>query len=373
MMPGGIEVKGLNKEFRSIHRKVTALRDISLKIEKEEFFVILGPSGCGKSTMLNILSGLEKQTGGDIWFGDKLVASSNGEVFLTPKERNVAMVFQSYALYPHMNVQENVAFPLKIAKVSKPEMKNRIDEVTAMLDIENLLHAKPKELSGGQRQRVAIARALVRKPSVFLLDEPLSNLDARLRVRLREELKNLQRKLGVTTIYVTHDQVEAMTLGSRIAILKDGKIQQVGGPLEVYKNPLNIFVAGFIGTPPMNLIKVEIIEQSGRFFISKDQLKIELNSNINHFIQKLRVKEVTAGIRPEDIKIEENEGEGVFETDVRFVEYLGSEEILYFKIGEDRMLAKWNGDKMLKEGDRIKFSINPEKIYIFDENGNNIQ
>ncbi|HDD43278.1 MAG TPA: ABC transporter ATP-binding protein [Candidatus Desulfofervidus auxilii] len=356
-----IKIKELSKEFKTIRKKIIALNNISLEIEKGEFFVILGPSGCGKSTLLNILAGLEKPTKGEIWFGEKLVCSTEKRIFLSSKERNVSMVFQSYALYPHLNVYDNIAFPLKIAKISKKIIKEKVTKMAKMLAIDDLLEAKPKELSGGQRQRVAIARALVRHPSLFLLDEPLSNLDAQLRIKMREELKNLQQKLGITTIYVTHDQTEAMTLGDRLAILKKGKIQQIGKPLEVYKKPANIFVASFMGTPPMNLIKTEIFEESGNFYtlIDKNKFKIYIDK------KELKEKEIILGIRPEDIKIVEEKTENSFEEEIKHIEHLGTEIILHFKIGENKLLVKLTEDKGFKKGKKIRLFIDPKKIYIF--------
>ena len=240
----------LSKKFVTARGSVFAVRDIDLETTESEFFVLLGPSGCGKSTVLNLIAGLEKPTGGEIWFDEKLAASSDKKVFLTPKERNVAMVFQSYALYPHMSIFENIAFPLKVAREEEASILESVSRVSSMLGISHLLRAKPGELSGGQRQRVAIGRAIVRQPSIFLLDEPLSNLDAQLRTATRMELKALQRQLEITTVYVTHDQVEAMSLGNRIALLNDGDIEQVGSPEELYNKPANAFVAKFIGSPP---------------------------------------------------------------------------------------------------------------------------
>lgn len=373
MIAGRLLIKGLSKEFRTLRRRVVALQDINLTIKEGEFFVVLGPSGCGKSTLLNIIAGLENPTNGEIWFGDTLVASTEKKRFLTPKERNVAMVFQSYALYPHLNVFENIAFPLRIAKKPKEEIKKGVEEVARLLAIENLLDAKPKELSGGQRQRVAIARAIIRHPSVFLLDEPLSNLDAQLRVRLREELKNLQRSLGVTTVYVTHDQSEAMTLGDRIAIINQGILQQVGDPMVVYRKPANTFVARFMGTPPMNLLKAKVLEQRGRKYIIIDTLKLALDEETSGYLSALESPEVIIGIRPEDIKLTEHGSAGMFATSVRFVERLGSEFILYGNIGNNKVLIKLNEDLGVKEGDKIAFSIHPRNLHIFDINGRNLR
>ncbi|MBN1309104.1 MAG: ABC transporter ATP-binding protein [Chitinispirillaceae bacterium] len=265
-----LTIRDISKSFRSTDRAVTALDAVSLTVEPEEFFVLLGPSGCGKSTLLNSVAGLELPDTGDIKLDEKVLFSAAERRALSPRERNIAMVFQSYALYPHMTVARNIAFPLKIRRMDKTEIRRRVAENAAMLQIGHLLEAKPAELSGGQRQRVAIARALVREPELFLLDEPLSNLDAQLRSAMRNHLKVLQRRLGITTLYVTHDQIEAMTLGDRIAVMRNGHIEQAGAPDELYRQPVNAFVASFIGTPPMNLIAVaaEIDERSARLSVA---------------------------------------------------------------------------------------------------------
>ncbi|MCD6385004.1 ABC transporter ATP-binding protein [Candidatus Sumerlaeota bacterium] len=374
MSASTLRIIGLSKEFRTLRRYVVALRDINLTIREGEFFVVLGPSGCGKSTLLNILAGLEKPTEGEIWFGETLVADAKQKRSLTPKERNVAMVFQSYALYPHLNVFENIAFPLRIAKRPKEEIKKGVLEVARLLAIENLLSAKPKELSGGQRQRVAIARAIIRHPSVFLLDEPLSNLDAQLRVRLREELKNLQRSLGVTTVYVTHDQAEAMTLGDRIAIINQGILQQVGDPMGVYRHPTNTFVARFMGTPPMNLLKAKVLEQSGKVYVKIETMTLKLDETTSRSLSALKSSDVIVGIRPEDIKLAEQASSArMFAASVRFVERLGADFILYVSIGNNKVLIKLHEDPGIKEGDKITFSIDTAKVHIFDLNGRNIR
>ncbi len=362
-----LKIRNLTKRFRSIYREVTALKDINLEVEEGEFFVILGPSGCGKSTFLNILAGLEKPDKGKVWFGNRLVVSVEDGLFLSPRERNVAMVFQSYALYPHMNVFENIAFPLRVAGLPGEEIEVRVNRVAGMLDIAELLHSRPRELSGGQRQRVAIARALVRNPSVFLLDEPLSNLDAQLRQKMRAELKALQRELRVTTLYVTHDQVEAMTLGDRIAILKDGEVQQVGNPLEIYHNPSNIFVAGFIGTPPMNLLKARAIMEHGSCFLKIGDIKIKIKAEV------VKGKEIIMGIRPEDIEVVKEPVTGSFEVRITLVEHLGTESILHTNIGKNRLLIKLKEDVDYREGDRVRILIRPEKIHLFDENGKSLR
>ncbi|MEJ2428386.1 MAG: ABC transporter ATP-binding protein [Deltaproteobacteria bacterium] len=261
-----ITFKSLQKTFFTLRGKVEALKSIDLEIGQGEFFILLGPSGCGKTTTLNLAAGLERPTAGEIRFADKIVSSPEKKIFVSPKERNVAMVFQSYALYPHLNVFENIAFPLRVAK--ERDIAEPVRNTAHMLDIENLLERKPAELSGGERQRVAIARALVRDPDLFLLDEPLSNLDTQLRTTMRAELKRLQRNTGVTTIYVTHDQTEAMTLGDRIGLFREGRLIQVGTPDNLYNSPQTPFAATFVGSPPMNLIPAEIKKEGDTMLIA---------------------------------------------------------------------------------------------------------
>jgi len=316
----------LSKKFVSARGSVLAVRDIDLETTESEFFVLLGPSGCGKSTVLNLIAGLEKPTGGEIWFGEKLAASNDKKVFLTPKQRNVAMVFQSYALYPHMSIFENIAFPLKVAREGKASIQESVSRVSSMLGISHLLRAKPGELSGGQRQRVAIGRAIVRQPSIFLLDEPLSNLDAQLRTATRMELKALQRQLEITTVYVTHDQVEAMSLGNRIALLSDGDIVQVGSPEELYNKPANAFVAKFIGSPPMNLLKVDLFKENDSCWISIGRQKIKVDGF--NTPRRLAPKRYLLGIRPEDIAVHDRSEQHDLKCQLLSVEPLGRELLL---------------------------------------------
>ncbi len=367
-----ISIKKLTKEFKGGKRKVVALHDVTLDIEKGIFFVVLGPSGCGKSTLLNILAGLESPTAGEIRFGDTLVASTDKKHNLTPRERNIAMVFQSYALYPHMNVFENIAFPLSIMKTPRDEIDKGVHDVAKLLDIESLLSSKPRELSGGQRQRVAIARALVRNPSVFLLDEPLSNLDAQLRVRLREELKSLQQRLGVTTVYVTHDQAEAMTLGDKIAILRKGELQQVDQPLEVYGKPINSFVARFIGTPPMNLLEGKILEKEGTKSIQFCNKEFALDEKTARKIEELKQEKLLVGIRPEQIRITDTAEPHSFQAKVTFVEHLGSESIIYAVVENEKIAVKLAEDRDIKTGSVLNLNIKIEQIHLFEKDGDNI-
>ena len=345
-----VELRGIRKEFRSLLRgKVEALKGVNFWIEEGEFFVILGPSGCGKSTLLNIVAGLEDPTSGEVWIGGKLVARPGFS--LPPKERGVAVVFQSYALYPHMSVRENIAFPLKVAGLEKKEIERRVQEVASMLGIENLLEARPSELSGGEKQRVAIGRAIVKEPSVLLLDEPLSNLDAQLRLKTKEEIKRLQRELGITTLYVTHDQSEAMTLADRMAVMREGKLEQVGEPMEVYKYPANSFVASFVGTPPMNVFKRKVLTVKGRRFVKLFGLELEVETEM---------EEVFIGFRPEEAGIEE---EGDLE--VIMVERLGDETLVHLSCGGERAVVKLHGDHTVEPGKKVGLIL--KSYHVFED------
>jgi len=362
----------LTKKFFSKHGSILAVNNVNLEVNSGEFFVLLGPSGCGKTTMLNLIAGLEKPTRGEIWFDETLVASASKKVFLPPKARNVppkarnvAMVFQSYALYPHLTVFENIAFPLRISRTKEHLIKESVQKVASMLAILDLLNRKPGELSGGQRQRVAIARAIVRKPNIFLLDEPLSNLDAQLRASTRGELKNLQRNLGVTTLYVTHDQVEAMSLGDRIAVLKDGRIVQIGTPDELYENPVNPFVATFIGSPPMNLFKVSINYDKGSFFIPIGNMKIKLPNDKAGKIKSLKSKYCIIGIRPEHIYINPSGAKQKLKGKITSVEPLGKDLLLHILIGENKFAAL-TPKMQFKEYEIVDVEFNLEKIHIFE-------
>jgi len=367
-----IKLVNLTKKFFSIRGECIALDNLNLEIDDKEFFVLLGPSGCGKSTLLNLIAGLERPTAGEIWFGDKLVASNHKKFFLPPKERNVAMVFQSYALYPHLKVFENIAFPLRIQKTKENEIEEAVKKAAEMLDITCLLNVKPAELSGGQRQRVAIARAMVRHPDIFLLDEPLSNLDAQLRVSTRSELKQLQKKLGVTTIYVTHDQAEAMSLGDRIAVLKNGKIEQIGTPEELYEKPATPFIAKFIGSPPMNLIETTLIEENNEYFVvigSDNKLKIP-NNKLKGELPKN--KKLILGIRPEDIYIHPfgslsngvNLDKNIFRVKIVSTESSGREEILQVLLAKEKVFVLSNR-KELRNSEIIDIEINVDKLHFF--------
>ena len=327
--------------IRKSYGRTEVIHGIDAEIADGEFIVIVGPSGCGKSTLLRMVAGLETITSGDVHIGDRVVNT------LEPRERDIAMVFQNYALYPHMSVYDNMAYGLKIANVPKPEILSRVTEAARMLELEPYPDRKPRQLSGGQRQRVAMGRAIVRKPAVFLFDEPLSNLDAKLRVQMRLEIKALQRKLGVTALYVTHDQVEAMTLADRMIVMNAGIAEQIGAPLEVYANPATLFVAGFIGSPPMNVLSHEI--RSGKAALAPGAV---------------------IGVRPEHIELVAA-GAGLIDFDIAFCEPLGAETLVHgVTAAGDKMVARIDGEmRPPAEGTRIGLAIDPARILAFDASG----
>ena len=337
--------------------------DANFKVEDKEFVVLVGPSGCGKTTTLRMIAGLEDITSGEIFIDGKLVNN------LPPKDRDIAMVFQNYALYPHMSVYENMAFGLKLKKVDKKEIDIRVKEAAKILSLEEYLNRKPKALSGGQRQRVAVGRAIVRKPKVFLFDEPLSNLDAKLRVQMRTEISKLHKQLGATMIYVTHDQTEAMTMGDRIVIMKDGIVNQVDTPLNLYKKPVNQFVAGFIGSPAMNFLNGTISEKSDLAFTSdKSELTFNFSSEQKSYLNDCIGQEVVIGIRPEDIFIEKTNSKSIEQECVLdVIEPMGNETFIYFEIEKVQFIARVKPLHDIKVGGKIKLYIDPEKIYLFDK------
>ena len=344
-----------------------AVKDFSLEVEDQEFIIFVGPSGCGKSTTLRMIAGLEEISGGTLKIGDKVVND------VEPKDRDIAMVFQNYALYPHMTVYDNMAFGLKLRKVPKDQIDKAVREAARILDLEKLLDRKPKALSGGQRQRVAMGRAIVRNPKVFLMDEPLSNLDAKLRVQMRSEIASLHNRLKATIIYVTHDQTEAMTLGTRIVVLKDGVIMQVDSPQKLYNEPNNLFVAGFIGSPQMNFIDAVCKVEGERVTLNFEKTSVVLPpAKAKKLIDGgYNGKTVVMGIRPEDIGDSQIEIEAhkdtVFETDVTGYELLGSEVLLYFNVAGTAMTAKVDSRTTARMGDHITLAIDPEKIHCFDK------
>ncbi len=347
---------------------ITAVNDFNLDIADQEFIIFVGPSGCGKSTTLRMIAGLEEITEGELYIGDKLMND------VAPKDRDIAMVFQNYALYPHMTVYDNMAFGLKLRKTPKAEIEQRVKEAAKILEIEHLLDRKPKALSGGQRQRVAMGRAIVREPKVFLMDEPLSNLDAKLRVQMRVEIAKLHQRLKATIIYVTHDQVEAMTLGTRIVVMKDGIMQQVASPIQLYNEPDNLFVAGFIGSPQMNFIDAVAQKEGNDVYLAFSGQKVLLPAEK---AQKLVDggyigKEVILGIRPEDIHGTETAiarwPEDIVTADVNVTELLGADMHLYLIIGEnENIVATISARNQVKAGDRLKMAFDPSRIHIFDK------
>ena len=344
-----------------------AVKDFSLEVEDQEFIIFVGPSGCGKSTTLRMIAGLEEISSGELKIDGRVVND------VEPKDRDIAMVFQNYALYPHMTVYDNMAFGLKLRKVPKDEIDKKVREAAKILDLEKLLDRKPKALSGGQRQRVAMGRAIVRNPKVFLMDEPLSNLDAKLRVQMRSEIASLHNRLKATIIYVTHDQTEAMTLGTRIVVLKDGVIMQVDSPQKLYNEPNNLFVAGFIGSPQMNFIDAVCKVEGERVTLNFEKTSVVLPpAKAKKLIDGgYNGKTVVMGIRPEDIgdsQIEiEAHKDAVFETDVTGYELLGSEVLLYFNVAGTAMTAKVDSRTTARMGDHITLAIDPEKIHCFDK------
>ncbi|MCJ7737501.1 MAG: ABC transporter ATP-binding protein [Anaerolineae bacterium] len=344
---------------------VVAVNDLTIHIPDKEFLVFVGPSGCGKTTSLRLLAGLEEVNEGNIYIGDRLVND------VPPKDRDIAMVFQSYALYPHMSVYDNMAFGLKLRKTPKKEIERRVHEAAEMLGIENLLDRKPKQLSGGQRQRVAVGRAIVREPRVFLMDEPLSNLDAKLRVQARAEISKLHLRLGTTIIYVTHDQVEAMTMGTRIAVMKDGLLQQIETPQALYDHPTNVFVAGFIGSPSMNFIDATVIEKDGKLAIDSADFAVEVPEDSEELCRPYVGKEVIFGIRPEDIHDAEYVPAGIkkaeVETKVDVTELMGSEVIVYLVTENLEFIGRFDPRTSARVGDKITVAFNMDHMHLFDK------
>ena len=353
-----VAMRSLNKKYDEVH----AVIDVNLDIDDQEFVVLVGPSGCGKTTTLRMVAGLESITSGHISIDEKIVNQ------LPPMDRDIAMVFQNYALYPHMSVYDNMAFGLKMWKFDKAEIAQRVKEAAEILGIQDLLRRKPRQLSGGQRQRVALGRAIVRHPQVFLFDEPLSNLDAKLRVQMRVELKKLHERLGTTAIYVTHDQVEAMTLGDRVVVMKDGVVQQVGDPMVLYNQPANRFVAGFIGSPAMNFAGVRIAAESGGLWAEAEGIRLKVPAPMQDRVGRYTGKEVTFGIRPEDLRIAApGEAQDMsFDAAVEVVERLGSEILLDVAVGPATMVASVEPTSVAKVHERLRLAVNPERVHFFD-------
>ena len=369
-----LSLKGIYKKYPG---GVTAVSDFNLEIKDKEFIIMVGPSGCGKSTTLRMIAGLEEISDGELYIGDRLVND------VAPKDRDIAMVFQNYALYPHMTVFENMAFGLKLRKTPKEEIKRRVEEAARILDIAHLLDRKPKALSGGQRQRVALGRAIVREPKVFLLDEPLSNLDAKLRAQMRTELSKLHKKLGTTFIYVTHDQTEAMTMGDRIVVMKDGFIQQVDTPQHLYDLPCNMFVAGFIGSPQMNFIESKLLKKDGKFFVEfgsedtktkrgvKYQIPLPDEKNAKGVLEEYVDKEIIMGIRPEDVHDEprllEEFADCKVKAEVEVTELMGAETFLFVNVEGLNFTARVEPTSTARPGDTIEMALENTKIHLFDK------
>ncbi len=343
---------------------VTAVNDLNIHIEDKEFLVFVGPSGCGKTTSLRLLAGLEDISDGRILIGDRVVND------VPPKDRDIAMVFQSYALYPHMSVYDNMAFGLKLRKTPKSEIDKRVKEAADILGIMQLLDRKPKQLSGGQRQRVAVGRAIVREPKVFLFDEPLSNLDAKLRVQTRAEISKLHRRLGTTFIYVTHDQVEAMTMASRIAVMKDGLLQQIDSPQNLYDQPANVFVAGFIGSPSMNFFDATLVEADGKMFADGGSFRLEIAGKRAEATRKHKGQQVIFGVRPEDIHARNFAPPGIspapLQANVDVTELMGNEIFLYLLTGKKSFVARVDPRTHAVAGDNIEMVVNMDNVHFFD-------
>lgn len=343
---------------------VLAVNRLSMDVKDREFMVLVGPSGCGKSTMLRMIAGLEDVSDGTIRIGDRVVNN------VPPKDRDIAMVFQNYALYPHMTVYENLAFGLKLRKIPKADIEKRVRETAEILGLKDCLDRKPKALSGGQRQRVAVGRAIVRKPAVFLFDEPLSNLDAQMRVQMRAEISKLHTRLEATMIYVTHDQAEAMTMGDRICVMKDGVIQQIDTPMNIYDNPANVFVAGFIGTPPMNLIRGELLEQEEHFAFRSGSITIPLPEEWSEALEEYAEKPVIFGIRPEDIgseQAEKSNSSARLHAKVEVREPMGAETFLYLDAGTGTScIARVDAHRQVAVGDELDLALFVKRAHLFD-------
>ena len=355
-----VKLKNITKKYGD----VVAVKNMSLNIPHNEFLVLVGPSGCGKSTTLRMIAGLEEISGGEIYIGDQVVNEKD------PKDRNISMVFQNYALYPHMTVEENLGFSLKIAKEDKKEIETRVKEAVHILGLEELRKRKPSQLSGGQRQRVAMGRAIVRRPDAFLFDEPLSNLDAKLRTQMRTEIKKLHQKLKTTVIYVTHDQVEAMTLADRIVIMKDGVIEQIGTPLDLFEKPATKFVATFIGSPSMNMIKATITNHSGKLFMkTDDNISIPVP---DHKINSLTEGQIISfGFRAEDIVPlkfgQKPSNSWSINSKVNLAEPLGTETLIFTNLGNTEIVSRMFTPELVNSNDELEFALNLDRTYLFDD------
>lgn len=356
-----VKLQSLTKKFGDL----VAVNDINMTIQDSEFIVLVGPSGCGKTTTLRCVAGLEEPTAGEVYIGDQMV---NG---VPPKDRDIAMVFQNYALYPHMDVYNNIAFGLKLRKMPKDEIETRVNETADLLGIHDKLESKPKELSGGQRQRVAVGRAIARAPKVFLFDEPLSNLDAKLRVQMRAELQELHQDLKTTSMYVTHDQTEAMTLGRRVAVIDEGVIQQYDAPQQIYDHPSNEFVAGFIGSPSMNFLDVRLVKENGNYFVDGKEFKLKLPEDFYSDIEPYEDEQVIFGVRPENLKSEDVASNTIndrsLDVDVRVTEPLGDEIVVYADSGDQELVAQLDPRADVSPGQATTYYAEMEYSHLFDQ------
>lgn len=361
-----VTIKNLTKKYGT----TVAVKDLNLEIKDGEFFIFLGPSGCGKTTTLLCIAGLIKPDKGDLWLGNELVTSAERDIYVTPQKREVAMVFQDYAIYPHMTVFKNIAFPLEVRGEDKHEIVERVTTTAKLLGISQLLDRKPRQLSGGQRQRVALGRAIVRKPKVFLLDEPLANLDAKLRVKTRTELKKLQLELDVTTIYVTHDQVEAMTMADRIMVQRDGIAEQIGTPHELYNHPANLFVAGFIGSPEMNFTDCTLIKEGKRLWLDAKEFKIPMPVEVVPKLKSYVGEDLIMGIRPEDLyegkSVKGSAQKNVFRMNVDVIEPVGPYLLLHLRKGRLSLVARVKHTRA-RVGQEVSIEMDRSKIHIFDK------
>ena len=359
-----VRLATLSKRFG----QTEAVKGVDLEVQDHEFLVLVGPSGCGKTTVLRMIAGLEEPSSGDIYIGERRVND------LSPKDRDIAMVFQNYALYPHMTVYDNMAFSLRLSKLPKDEIDARVRDAAEMLDIEGYLDRKPGQLSGGQRQRVAVGRAVVREPAVFLMDEPLSNLDAKLRIQTRAELIKLHRRLGITTVYVTHDQVEAMTMGDRIAVMRDGEVQQCASPQEIFDHPANRFVAGFIGSPAMNFVDALLSDDGEELSVQAEGLSLVLPERFREIkhVSEHANGPIVFGVRPTDIHdaslpgpVTPESGNTVT-TRVEVVEPMGAESMVYLRAGEHSLVASLDSETCAKEGAQLEVALNLDRAHLFD-------
>jgi multiple sugar transport system ATP-binding protein len=353
--------------FQNVEKKfgdLTIIKGLDITVEDKEFLVLVGPSGCGKTTALRLLAGLEEITSGEIKIGDRVVND------VAPKDRDIAMVFQSYALYPHLSVYDNMAFGLKLRKTPKEDIKRRVNEAADILGIQDLLLRKPRQLSGGQRQRVAVGRAIVREPKVFLFDEPLSNLDAKLRVQMRAEISKLHQRLKTTFIYVTHDQTEAMTMASRIAVINKGNLQQLDTPQNLYDHPNNLFVAGFIGSPAMNFFPAKIVKEGNNFFVDTEDFKVQIPDSLAAPFKGMDGKKVIFGIRPENIHDPEFAPQNIHgekvSSKVDVTELMGNETLLYLVCGKNTYVGRVDPRSHLRVGNQAQFIFDMDKFHIFD-------